>query len=245
MFIRGPRRVMNIRAIYKIFLIVPSVLLASHVHSQQVLRLSGIEGSINHRIGSAILKKAYENIGVDIDTVELPAKRSLVMADAGVFDGEVQRIGNINRQYPNLIEVPEPILYLESSVFVKNPRIRIEKWDELSSYLIGIPRGIMYLNNQTAGMNRVLVKNLDQLFYLLDVGRIDVVIISTNYGRTFLENHKHMNIKMLEPPILRTPLFHYLHRKHRTLVPRIAESIRQMRKHGVIEEIITKYTHRN
>ena len=228
-----------------ISVVLLSILMVPPVHSTDALRFSGIEGSINHMIGTAILVKAYKKIGIDIHTVGFPAKRSLVMSNAGDFDGEVQRVDNMSRHYPNLIKVPEPLLFLESSVFVKNSEIRISKWDQLSSYLIGIPRGIMYLDHHTQGMNRVFVNNLDQLFHLLDIGRIDVVIISTNYGRSFLKKRAHMQIRMLEPPILKIPLFHYLHQQHKMLIPKISESIKQMRDNGKIDEILAQIARPN
>ncbi len=234
-------RLVCLRQLHIFYLIVLCVLIAGIAEAQSELTLSGIKGSINHQIGSSILETAYKKIGISVDTVEMPAKRSLVMVNAGDFDGEVQRIGNIDRHYPNLIVVPEPLLYLESSVFIKNSEIRIKGWEDLSPYTIGIPRGIMYLEHHTKGLNRIFVKSQDQLFDLLNTGRIDVVIISTNYGLSFLNKHKGMKIRMLVPPILKIPLYHYLHRKHRNLIPKIAESIRQMRISGEMDEIISQY----
>lgn len=220
---------------------VLSIVIASPAHAQQTLVFSGIEGSINHKLGESVLKIAYKRIDIDIDTVDFPAKRSLVMSNSGEFDGEVQRVDNISRQYPNLIKIPEPILFLESSVFVKDPNIRIENRTDLIPYLIGIPIGIRYLDEYTKGTNRIFIKDLKQLFHLLDMGRIDVVIIATNYGKSFLSRNNQLKIRMLEPPVIRIPLYHYLHRKHQYLIPSITEAIRLIKDDGTVDEMVKRF----
>ena len=66
---------------------------------------------------------------------------------------------------------------------------------------------------------------------------MDIVIASDYIG---LKNIKELNlkgIKRLEPFIARNNLYHYLHKKHKNLVPRITAVLQEMEKEGVIQQI--------
>ncbi len=210
------------------------VIIGKSIDADSRLKFSGIANSVNHKICASILESVYDKIGIKIRTQTFPAKRALSMSNSGEFDGEVQRINGISEDYPNLIKVPEPIFCLEGSAFIKNTAIAIDGWKSLKPYRIGIPRGIKYLENNTVGMNRLIVSSIDQLFYLLDEGRIDIVIISTNYGQAFLKAHADMRIKMVTPPIIKVPLYHYLHTKHKALVPIVAAGIKKIKEEDII-----------
>lgn len=222
----------------KIISLTLSILLYACLALGQDLHLCGIENSINHEIGSEILKRAYGSLNIATITKAYPAKRSLFLSNAGECDGEVQRIDTMTETYPNLIKVSEPLFFLKSSAFVKDPEIYLESWKSLERYLIGVPQGIVYLEKMTSGMNRIFVQDFSKLFRLLDLGRIDIVVISTNYGEDFLRRHPELEIHRLESPVLETPLFHYLNRKHASIEPLIASAIRNMKKEGQIDEII-------
>ncbi len=228
-------------AIWGLVCLAVMVLSPTRGAAQSDLRFSGIAGSVNHRICAAILEKVYADLGFTVSAQTFPAERALLTANSGGSDGEIQRVDGLSEVYPNLIKVPESIFFLEGSAFVKDPRIKIYKWDSLKSYVVGIPRGIKYLERNTEGMNRVVVASVEQLFYLLEAGRVEVVVISTNYGRAFLKKNKITDVKIQTPPIIKVPLYHYLHKKHVLLVPKVAAQIRVLKNKGVIDRIIAHY----
>ncbi len=67
-------------------------------------------------ISEIVLRKAYERIGVKIDTHYFPAERALYMSNSGLVDGEVNRIIGLEKKYPNLIRVPVAGVITESGV---------------------------------------------------------------------------------------------------------------------------------
>lgn len=79
--------------------------------------------------------------------------------------------------------------------------------------------------------------SFEQLFYLIEARRVDVVIISTNYGKEFIENHPSMNIILIQPPIIKAPLYHYLHKKHQAIVSIVETSIRWLKAEGKLNNI--------
>ena len=218
--------------------IVSFFVFSENIKAESYLKFSGIKNSVNHKICARMLEKVYENLGIRIRIQAFPANRALILSNSGEFDGEVQRIDGIEENYPNLIKVPEPIFVLEASVFVKNAEITIEGWSSLKTYRIGIPRGIKYLETNTDGMNRIIASSIEQLFYLLDASRVDIVIISTNYGKEFLENHRNLNIMLITPPIIKVPLYHYLHKKHKAIVSIVKDNIKQLKEEGKLDNFI-------
>lgn len=229
---------MGLKSIIVGTVLVSAIIFSENINAESFLNFAGIKNSVNHRICARRLEKVYEKLGIRIRTQTFPADRALILSNSGEFDGEVQRIDGIEENYPNLIKVPEPIFDLEASAFVKNAEITIDGWDSLKSYRAGISRGIKYLETNTDGMNPIIASSIEQLFYLLEAKRVDVVIISKNYGKEFIENHPRMHIILIEPPIIKVPLYHYLHKKHQAIVPFVMNTIRQLKDEGKLNNTV-------
>lgn len=45
------------------------------------------------------------------------------------------------------------------------------------------------------------------------------------------------SIRILSPPLERLPLYHYLHEKHKDLVPKVDEIIRDMAESGELDDL--------
>lgn len=78
---------------------------------------SGLKGSSSSRLAVAVVKEAYKRIGYDMDIQWLTGKKALEKSNSGENDGELQRIDGISRKFPNLIQVPIPINFLQGSAF--------------------------------------------------------------------------------------------------------------------------------
>ena len=67
-----------------------------------------------HRGGRGVLA-----LGVELRLVKLPAERGLINANAGIEDGDLARITGLEKQYPNLVRVPEKLVDLDFTAFSK------------------------------------------------------------------------------------------------------------------------------
>jgi polar amino acid transport system substrate-binding protein len=156
--------------------------------------------------------------------------------DNGELDGEVNRIKGIDKNYPNLIMVSIPVNNLEGVVFTKKI-FPVKGWKSLTPYTIAVRRGTKFAEKGTKGMNRILLVKNKQLFIMIDKGKADVSVTSRLEG---LEEIKKLNIKgikVLEPPLVKMSLYHYLNKKHYSLVPKITESLQKLEKQGIIQKI--------
>lgn len=96
------------------------------------------------------------------------------MSSEGKVDAELQRIDGISNKYPDLVPVPIPINIIQGTVFSKKYRFPITGWHSLRPYKIGIVRGILFAEQQTVGMDRLVLETLF-LYHYVHVSRSDLV----------------------------------------------------------------------
>lgn len=211
----------------------------SFVTYAQPLRFARIENIPDQFVGGEILKAVYRRLNVPIELVDLPAKRALLDSSTGQLDGEVHRNINVSYQYPTLLRVEPAINYIEPSVFVQNLRLDVKGWDSIREYRVGIVRGVGTSEDGTRGMQNVLaVTTLDQLMQALAAGRIDVAVSDAFSGLVVVrEAGLQDRISLLKPRMQRTDIYHYLHEKHRELVPKVEHVLREMEARGELESL--------
>ena len=173
-------------------------------------------------IGQQFLEEAYKRIGEEVRFTHLPAERSLISSNAGLVDGEMFRVDNIHEQYTNLLKVPTSFIVAENVAFSKKLTIRIDGYISLKPYRIGFRRGLKIAEMSTKEFPRVYpVDETKIAFLMLNAGRVDVVIEERLTGLDYVKRLNLKGINVLEEPVDRLPLFHYVHKKNRDLVPKL------------------------
>ena len=66
----------------------------AYAQSKTKLVFSTIEGSVNAEVSSQVMIEAYKRIGVEIEILALPGKRTLIVSNSGELDGELFRLDN-------------------------------------------------------------------------------------------------------------------------------------------------------
>lgn len=185
-----------------------------------------------------VMTEAFNRIGITLKIVNLPSERALINADEGIDDGNYARVAGLENKYPNLIRVPEEITRFEFTAFSKTARFRPAGWDSLSPYDIGIITGWKILeSNITHAKSLAQVKDENLLFNLLAAGRADVVIYDRMQGKYFLNKSGMKDIVELDPPLAVNAMYPYLHKKHKDMVPKLAEALRAMKRDGTYAKI--------
>lgn len=200
-------------------------------------------------IGKNILNVAYKKLGIEVQFIDLPAKRSLIESNQGKYDGEASRIWTITNYFPNLVRVPTPINYIEQSLYATKEH-DISSCEQLKNYSVGIRRGVKHAEECSAYTRRVVVFNdSNQMMKVLNAGRIDFVINARLHGLPFENNDDFPNILLIQPPLKRINLYHCLHKSNAILLDRIDEVLRLMAESGELEAIrkqtIQDYTAEN
>ena len=218
-------------------LLLHILFLGTSIVRAEELVFSTFQDAPIQKLSALIVKEAYASIGVTSTIKEFPGERALVIANGGSVDGGLSRISGIQQKYPNLIRIPVAVNSLQGMVFTKEIDFEVKGWESLKPYYLGIPLGAKFAETGTEGMNRVRVINHDNLFRMLNLGRIDAVISPLINGLSILKKLEMKNIRILEPALIQTDLYHYLHKKNSALVPKISAALSRMKDSGRIKEI--------
>lgn len=212
--------------------------------AQTVLRLARLENVPDQIVGGEILRAVYQRLDITIEFVDLPAKRALVESSQGRVDGEVHRILAVQSEFASLLPVRTSINYIEPSAFVKQRELRIDGWSSIAPYSIGIVRGVGSSERGTSGMSQVeAVATMEQLMQMLASGRIDVAVCD-RFSGVLVNKKLHLDagVRPLSPALEHIPLYHFLHERHRDLVPRVEKILQEMEVGGELERLRREIT---
>ncbi|MDA9403601.1 substrate-binding periplasmic protein [Bradyrhizobium sp. CCBAU 45389] len=211
-----------------------SLLAAAPLQAQEVIRLARIADIPDQYVGGEMLRVVYAKLNVKLEFEDVPGKRALALSSAGEVDGEIQRIGTLSRDYPTLVQVTPAINYIEPAVFTTKLHFDVAGWDSIRDYSIGIVRGVGSSEAGTRGMARVTATtSLESMVKMLDADRFDVMVTDLFSGLVAVRKlNLQARIYPLSPPLERIHIYHYLHERHRALVPEVGKVIAQMEASG-------------
>lgn len=179
-----------------------------------------------------IINEVFSRIDIKVRLIKLPAERALINANNGIEDGDALRVEGLEKIYPNLVRVPEQILDMEFVAFSKTVDISVNGWDSLKPYVVGIVTGWKILEKNLADAKTLTTVNTPvQLFILLKNNRADIVVFERWQG-IWIAKQLGLKILVLEPPVASRPMFIYLHKKHLSLVPKVAQTLVKMKQDG-------------
>jgi polar amino acid transport system substrate-binding protein len=188
-------------------------------------------------VAELVLREAYRRLGRTLVVHQLPGERSLVYANDGKMDGELYRKLGLDRDYPNLVIVPVPLLTFELVIFTRGTSFVVNGWDSLRPYSLGFMRGNKIAQENTKGMKVEQVSTMQQACEKLVMGRTDLVLGHRASGMAVVRSQKLEGITVLEPPLASFPVYHYLNRKHEALVPELTRVLKQMQADRTIERL--------
>ena len=189
-----------------------------------------------------IMDEAFRRIGLEAEIVFTSTEKSLVDVNAGLLDGELNRVAGMEKEFPNLLRVPEPNMTMHFVAFAKQD-FQIDGWESIRNLYIGIVKGWKILEQNTTGFpHRTLVPSETELFTMLHKDRLDVALYSKLTGYAALEELNYDEIIHLEPPLVSRKMHLYVHKRHADLVPKIADALRSMKDDGSYERIVSDST---
>ena len=208
--------------------------------ANQRLELTTVANSPDTSVSSDVLKEAYRRLGIDISIRGLGASEALQRSNSGLADGEVQRIDGISRNFPNLIQVPIPINYIQGAVFSKNSALKLRGWYSLRTFKIGLVKGIIFAEKGTSGMQVQMTETYDQLIELLLNDQVDLIVVPYINGAVAIRQHPQGGQLHLNGILETYLLYHYLHKTHEKLVPAITSTLKSMLLDGTITTMRSK-----
>ena len=184
-----------------------------------------------------VLTDAYAQVGAAPEIRTYPVARSIEMANEGITDAEAWRGPGLDRDYPNLIRVPEPILTLEYRAYTLEKPFPGRDWDSLRGHRVCVNLGEKLIEDRTHDLPRELAHGVDAALKMLKAGRCDVVL--SNQFAWLAMDHSDLGTFCVGAAAIETiPLYHYVNRRHADLVPGLASAFKTLRGNGTLERYL-------
>ena len=236
-------RLLSVRALRQLLAVsLVGVMWFVGVAGAQDLKLAENENALEQAVAEKLLRTIYQKAGLKFVAEPLPAARANALTLDGKMDGEVARITTYAAKNPPLIRVDPPYHYLTTTVFAKVERkLSLRDKASLRDYRVGAVRGVAHAEAAVAGLkDATLVGSYEQLYRMLESGRIDLAIDTGVNGRKMIQSMKLAGIGEAGE-LARFKLHHILHPRHEKLVPRIAEVINQLTNSGELARLAERY----
>src|SRR4030065_736556 len=81
-----------------------------------------------------VAREAFRRIGGEIEVSVLPGERALINVNTGLDDGDLLRTPAVEKDYPNLIRVPEKMMDFEFVGYALDQKLRIDGFGGLKPY---------------------------------------------------------------------------------------------------------------
>ena len=196
-----------------------------------------VEGDPLRQTGFAIIQEAYRRIGVAARSVYLPNERGLRAAALGEVDADTMRVAGTEQRYTDLVPVPEMLLTFDGLVFTTGLTFKVDGWDSLRPYSICVLRGFKVAEQATQGMQVTFGESTAGVIQMLHAGRCQVTVLDAPVWLE-IDRLKAGPMLTLTPPVVSLPLYHYVHRSHADLAPKLAAALRDMRADGTTERLL-------
>lgn len=186
-----------------------------------------------------LIAAVFREIGMDAELLIYPTatERGMLNANEGIDDGLAMRVAGLEKQYPNLIRVPEEVVANDFVAITTKHRFSTNNWESLQAYDVAYIIGWkVFEQHVPKGKELTLVRDAKQLFTLLARDRTDVVLYERWQGLTQVRDMG-LKVQVMEPPLVRTKMYMYLHKKHAALVPRVAQALAKLKQNGTYQRI--------
>lgn len=219
--------------------------ITSNIQAAQY-HFASIDSLTEQKVGEIILTEVYRKLNIEISTSAFSGKRAEFEANEGLKDGEILRVWAYGDENPNLIRVPTPYLHLITMAFIrKDHNITLHDKTDLANYRLARVIEIKHTEYITQGMTNVVeASSTINMFKLLEQDSIDIALSDYVDGMwTLSKLDKNYHIIAYPKPLGRLGLYHYIHKKHRSLVKKVDDKIKEMTASGELAQIITAARH--
>ena len=224
-----------------LFLVVFSFAVASSCHGADY-RFVAIENLFEQKVGALVIPKVYAKLGLSVSIEPMPGKRAIAEATSGRLQGEIMRIWTYGEEHPEVIRVPTPYYQLETRVFYKEGAdVVVHRREDLRNYEVLKVRGVKHTNNITQGMEKVYdYDNTSGILRALRSNNNTLAITHTADGVYTARKLGLEGIRMVEEPLARLKLYHYIHRDQQHLVEKVDKVLRDMKASGELAQVIAE-----
>ncbi len=189
----------------------------------------------------AIITEAYKRLNIKVKFKTLPLERALQFSNSGLIDGETVRGVEVLKLNPNIIKVPTILDSIPMYVYTSDKDILITMISELEDYSLVILRGMIKAEDITRLYEPRIANNIFSMYKMIDTGRVQIAFTAMLHTDAEIFDMGYHNIIKIEPPLFYQPLYHFLHKKHKDLIPKVDKVFQEMKDDGTIDKIKELY----
>ena len=223
----------------------PIVFAHNDVESEP-LRFAKVASSANQSVAYLLLQEVYKRAGIIISTTDMSSKRSLAETSRGHLDGELLRIKSAEKRYPSLVRIPTAVYHIQTQLFTSQSKLKDQEINDqfwISNKFAAVS-GILHseqLIKKYSIHNVQKLVDLKQMLKFVNLGRADFGITSRLNGLRYLKQYPEYRLRTFSKPLKTQALYHYLHIKHKSMVPVIDTIIREMYVSGELKQLTEKF----
>ncbi|CAM4265012.1 hypothetical protein [Pseudoalteromonas byunsanensis] len=178
------------------------------------------------------LQEIYNPLSIEPSLVFLPSKRGLQLVNEGEIDADAGRIEQTMTAYQNLIQVPYPLSTVKLYIYCLNPLECVP--DEQSGHLIikGALISEQFCDKKQLSCN--IVANDISAFTALQKNYAPSLIANDRFavGTICASGMKEVFARPLTKDF---KAYHYVHKKHADLVPKLTRSIKKLMDQNLLQ----------
>lgn len=189
--------------------------------------------SVQAQFQTRIAREAFLRLGIPTEFVRVPAERALLHLNEGIEDGNLIRVAGLSRIYPNIVQIPVKIVDYDFVVITRDPAFQVTGWDSFADLDVAIVTGWKILeSNIRKYASLTKVKDGEQLFGLLQSGRVDAVVYERMQARMLMREADCVQGVIHEPPLATREMYFYVNKAHSGLAPQVAKTLEAMKLDG-------------
>ena len=229
---------------YSIALAISVWLLCPYVQAQPdvfILNTStGAPYTTNNQQGfqDLIVAEIFKRIGLkgEVGFYESSA-RALTNANDNLDQGVVMRVRGLEKKYPNLVRVDEPLIRNDFVAYSRDLDLKTDSWESLKPYTVVYINGwVIFERNLSPSQQYHTVKTPGQMFAMLEKDRVDLVLYERWQG---LQNALDSGVQVVvhEPALASVNMYMYIHKDFAEVAPKIAKALREMKQDGTYQDV--------
>jgi polar amino acid transport system substrate-binding protein len=219
---------------------LPLFLLVTSLSYGQKINISTFEHeTIQVDVAIKVMASVYQRLGHEMIIFRYPGKRSLMEANKGNVSGELIRIKAVAELLPNLVRLPIEVGHLKAMALTRTGKPKVVGMGGLIGKTVGILRGVEFTDRITKNLSRQVLNSIDSLFQALLKGRVDVILFPELDAKEYITvNQLSEKVMINKAPILKVPLYHYIHKEKPALIQEMTLMLEKLEKSGELDAII-------
>ena len=195
-----------------------------------------------------LLSEIGRRLDIEFDVLKnIPPARALCKLNQGNTDGDFPRVAGLEKIYPSIIYVPEKIVDFNFVAYSYKECPYPISFDLMRKARVGLVIGWKIYEQQTKNFSKLTtVVKPSQLYKLLSRKRIQYALHERYIGNKFIADLMLENdIYECAPPLLIKPMYLYLNKKHRALIPEISRVLKEIKADGTYQWLADETLHIN